>query len=109
MTPATSSVRLSRYRARGLTWDLFTRTGTIQLLPDADDPNISHRAGEVTYVAANGDRLPTVIEMVGWTAIAALPVAPCKTASAALEHHVTGCDSGALAVFLNSNSHCSST
>jgi hypothetical protein len=41
---------------------LFTGTGTIQFLPDANDPNISHPAGEVTYVAANGDRLPTVID-----------------------------------------------
>ena len=41
---------------------LFTGSGTIQFLPDANDPNISHPAGEVTYVAANGDRLPTVIE-----------------------------------------------
>jgi hypothetical protein len=41
---------------------LFTGNGTIQFLPDANDPNISHPAGEVTYVAANGDRLPTVIE-----------------------------------------------
>ena len=41
---------------------LFSGTGKIQFLPDADDPNISHPAGEVTYVAANGDRLPTVIE-----------------------------------------------
>ena len=41
---------------------LFTGTGTIQFLPDANDPNISHPAGEVTYIAANGDRLPTVIE-----------------------------------------------
>ena len=41
---------------------LFTGTGKIQFLPDADDPNISHPAGEVTYIAANGDRLPTVIE-----------------------------------------------
>jgi len=40
---------------------LFTGTGTIQFLPDANDPNISHPAGEVTYVASNGDRLPTVI------------------------------------------------
>jgi len=40
----------------------FTGTGKIQFLPDANDPNISHPAGEVTYVAANGDRLPTVIE-----------------------------------------------
>ena len=41
---------------------LFSGTGTIQFLPDANDPNISHPAGEVTYVASNGDRLPTVIE-----------------------------------------------
>ena len=41
---------------------LFTGTGTIQFLADANDPNISHPAGEVTYVASNGDRLPTVIE-----------------------------------------------
>src|SRR6476659_5805168 len=41
---------------------LFSGTGTIQFLPDANDPNISHPAGEVTYIAANGDRLPTVIE-----------------------------------------------
>ena len=41
---------------------LFTGSGTIQVLPDANDPNISHPAGDVTYVAANGDRLPTVIE-----------------------------------------------
>ena len=41
---------------------LFTGTGKIQFLPDANDPNISHPAGEITYVAANGDRLPTVIE-----------------------------------------------
>jgi hypothetical protein len=41
---------------------LFSGTGTIQFLPDANDPNISHPAGEVTYVASNGDRLPTLIE-----------------------------------------------
>ena len=41
---------------------LFTGSGTIQFLPDANDPNISHPAGEVTYIAANGDRLPSVIE-----------------------------------------------
>ena len=41
---------------------LFTGYGTIQFLPDANDPNISHPAGNVTYVAANGDRLPTIIE-----------------------------------------------
>ena len=41
---------------------MFTGGGTIQFLPDANDPNISHPAGEVTYIAANGDRLPTVIE-----------------------------------------------
>ena len=41
---------------------LFTGGGTIQFLPDTNDPNISHPAGDVTYVAANGDRLPTIIE-----------------------------------------------
>jgi hypothetical protein len=41
---------------------VFTGSGTIQFLPDANDPNISHPAGDVTYVAANGDRLPTIIE-----------------------------------------------
>ena len=41
---------------------LFTGYGAIQFLPDANDPNISHPAGGVTYVAANGDRLPSVIE-----------------------------------------------
>ncbi len=41
---------------------LFTGSGRILFLPDANDPNISHPAGGVTYVAANGDRLPTVIE-----------------------------------------------
>src|SRR6188474_3668741 len=41
---------------------LFSGTGTVQFLPDANDPNISHPAGEVTYIAANGDRLPTIIE-----------------------------------------------
>ena len=41
---------------------LFTGNGTIQFLPDANDPNISHPAGDVTYIAANGDRLPSIIE-----------------------------------------------
>ena len=41
---------------------MFSGTGKIQFLPDATDPNISHPAGEVTYIASNGDRLPTVIE-----------------------------------------------
>ena len=41
---------------------LFSGNGTIQFIPDANDPNISHPAGEVTYIAANGDRLPSVIE-----------------------------------------------
>src|SRR5215470_10906612 len=41
---------------------MFSGTGTIQFLPDPDDPNIAHPAGGVTYIAANGDRLPTVIE-----------------------------------------------
>src|ERR1043165_5807662 len=41
---------------------MFSGTGKIQFLPDANDATISHPAGEVTYIAANGDRLPTVIE-----------------------------------------------
>jgi hypothetical protein len=41
---------------------LFTGSGTIQFLPDANDPNIVHPSGGITYVASNGDRLPTVIE-----------------------------------------------
>jgi hypothetical protein len=41
---------------------LFTGNGTIQFIPDANDPNISHPAGDVTYIAANGDRLPSIIE-----------------------------------------------
>src|SRR5256885_3040950 len=41
---------------------LFSGTGQIQFLPDANDPNIVHVPGEITYVASNGDRLPTVIE-----------------------------------------------
>ena len=41
---------------------LFGGNGEIQFIPDASDPNISHPAGDVTYVAANGDRLPTIIE-----------------------------------------------
>ena len=41
---------------------LFTGTGKIQFVPDANDPNIVHVPGEITYVASNGDRLPVVIE-----------------------------------------------
>ncbi|HEU4508674.1 MAG TPA: hypothetical protein VFR78_10580 [Pyrinomonadaceae bacterium] len=41
---------------------LFTGTGKIQFVPDANDPNIVYVPGEVTYVASNGDRLPTIIE-----------------------------------------------
>jgi hypothetical protein len=41
---------------------LFTGTGRIEFVPDANDPNIVHVPGEITYVAANGDRLPTTIE-----------------------------------------------
>ena len=41
---------------------LFSGTGKIQFLPDANDPNIVHVPGEITYVASNGDRLPTIIE-----------------------------------------------
>jgi len=41
---------------------LFSGNGKIQFIPDPNDPNISHPAGEVTYISANGDRLPSVIE-----------------------------------------------
>ena len=41
---------------------LFTGTGTIQFVPDPNDPNIVHVPGQITYVASNGDRLPTNIE-----------------------------------------------
>jgi hypothetical protein len=41
---------------------LFTGTGKIYFVPDANDPNIVTVPGEITYVAANGDRLPTIIE-----------------------------------------------
>ena len=41
---------------------LFSGTGQIQFLPDANDPNIVNVPGEITYIASNGDRLPTVIE-----------------------------------------------
>lgn len=41
---------------------LFSGTGKIQFQPDANDPNIVHVPGEITYMASNGDRLPTVIE-----------------------------------------------
>jgi len=41
---------------------LFSGSGTIQFVPDANDPNIVYVPGEVTYTASNGDRLPTVIE-----------------------------------------------
>ena len=40
----------------------FSGTGKIQFVPDANDPSIVIVPGEITYVAANGDRLPTVIE-----------------------------------------------
>ena len=40
----------------------FSGTGTIQFLPDANDPNIVHPSGEITYIASNGDLLPSVIE-----------------------------------------------
>jgi hypothetical protein len=40
---------------------LFSGTGTIQFVPDANDPNIVIVPGEITYTASNGDRLPTVI------------------------------------------------
>jgi len=47
---------------RGTHLGLFTGTGQIQFVTDANDPNIVHVPGEITYVASNGDRLPTIIE-----------------------------------------------
>ena len=41
---------------------MFSGTGKLQFLPDANDPNIVHPSGGITYVASDGDRLPTVIE-----------------------------------------------
>jgi hypothetical protein len=41
---------------------LFTGAGRIEFIPDANDPNIVIVPGEITYVAANGDRLATIIE-----------------------------------------------
>ena len=40
----------------------FSGTGRIDFVPDSNDPNIVIVPGEITYVASNGDRLPTVIE-----------------------------------------------
>jgi len=40
----------------------FSGTGKIDFVPDTNDPNIVIVPGEITYVASNGDRLPTVIE-----------------------------------------------
>jgi len=40
----------------------FTGTGRIDFVPDTNDPNIVIVPGEITYVGANGDRLPTIIE-----------------------------------------------
>ena len=39
----------------------FSGTGKIDFVPDPNDPNIVIVPGEITYVASNGDRLPTVI------------------------------------------------
>ena len=41
---------------------MFSGTGRIEFVPDANDPNIVIVPGVITYVAANGDRLPTIIE-----------------------------------------------
>ena len=41
---------------------LFTGSGRIDFVPDANDPNIVHVPGEITYTASNGDRLPVIIE-----------------------------------------------
>ena len=47
---------------RGTHLGLFSGTGKIQFVPDANDPNIVHVPGEVTYISSDGDRLPTFIE-----------------------------------------------
>ena len=41
---------------------MFSGTGKIQFQPDSNDPNIVIVPGEITYIASNGDRLPTIIE-----------------------------------------------
>ena len=41
---------------------LFSGSGQIYFISDPNDPNIVIVPGEVTYVGANGDRLPTIIE-----------------------------------------------
>jgi hypothetical protein len=41
---------------------MFSGAGTIQFVPDANDPNIVYVPGEIIYTASNGDRLPTIIE-----------------------------------------------
>ena len=41
---------------------LFSGSGRIDFVPDANDPNIVHVPGEITYTASNGDRLPVIIE-----------------------------------------------
>ena len=41
---------------------LFSGSGKIDFVPDANDPNIVHVPGEITYTASNGDRLPVIIE-----------------------------------------------
>src|SRR5215216_4454804 len=40
----------------------FSGTGKIDFVPDPNNPNIVIVPGEITYVASNGDRLPTIIE-----------------------------------------------
>jgi hypothetical protein len=40
----------------------FSGAGKIDFVPDPNDPNIVIVPGEITYVASDGDRLPTVIE-----------------------------------------------
>jgi len=47
---------------QGTQLGMFSGSGRIEFVPDANDPNIVHVPGAVTYIAANGDRLPTVIE-----------------------------------------------
>src|SRR6185369_17307961 len=41
---------------------MFTNSGNVVFNPDASDPNLAHPSGNVTFTAANGDKLEAVIE-----------------------------------------------
>ena len=40
---------------------VFTNVGKVSFIDDPSDPNLAHPAGAVTFTAANGDKLETVI------------------------------------------------